>query len=319
MNMASRSRSPSPEPMYLRSAAKRQRMQNAQASEALASARQELRLMLRYVNQNIDGLEEIFSFLDTLEKMNEESKEERRFVVFSCRCKAQLHGVREKEARVADEARYARYKDQVLPLLAGERDRIISMLHTMLPVYTAFANATDFADDASNKMLRHVVAAYDNFRTIETDEPVTLALVEELVAAVKPLFWRLDPFVTNCMHAKTFESFNPSIFDGFSGMILPDKVSAMQKKTVLVPSEDGSNPYYKVMRLMQLCGKTYKWHVHADVSYEWWFNYNWASICAKSPTYQIKFIWKENRADVFQFNKVAGKFVFMGTIERRRD
>lgn len=311
------SRSSSPEPMHLRSAAKRQRTLDAQASEALESARQQRRLMVRFVNQSIDGLKEIFSSLDTLEKMNEESKEERRFVVFSYRCKAQLRDVREKETRV--EATHAQDKDQVLPLLADGRDRIISMLHTMLPMYTAFAKATDFADDVSNKMLRHVVAAYDNFRAIETDESVTLALVEELATAVKPLFWRLTPFVTNCVHAKTFESCSPSIFDDFSGMILPDNVRAIAKKTVCVPSEDGSNPYCKVMRLMQLGGKTYDWHVDASDPDEWWFNFNWASICAKSPTYQMKFVWRGNRANVLQFNKAAGKFVFMGTIERRRD
>jgi len=286
--------------------------------------------MTKFVKQNYDSLRHNYFFhLDSMKKMEKESKRDIVFVGFASRCKVQLEDVREKETDVAaDSVAHAQDKDKALEWLAAARGTILSMMKSALPLYIAFAKGTDFADDLSNNMLRRVVAASDHFQAIETDDANTLALAKELADAVAPRFKRLSAFESACVDPETLESCSPPrayFAADCEGMIIPRDVAAMPYKTMVVPppsaddDEDaGAGPYYKPMRLMQLHGKTETWHVDAGSPDNWLIHSNWASICAKKPRWIYKLHWANggDAAHLEQFNKAAGRFVFVGTIER---
>ena len=318
---------PPPAPLlrHTRQAAKRQRTQDAQRAQAW----ERLVLMTRFVKQSYDSLRHNYFFhLDSMEKMEKESKRDIVFVGFASRCKVQLEDVREKETRVAaDSVAHAQDKDKVLKWLAAARGTILSMMKTVLPLYIAFAKAADFADDLSNNMLRRAVAASDHFQAIETDDATTLALAKELADVVAPRFKRLAAFESACVDPETLESCSPPrayFAADCEGMIIPHDVAAMPYKTMVVPppsaddDEDaGAGPYYKPMRLMQLHGKTDTWHVDAGNPDNWLIHSHWASICAKKPRWIYKLHWGNgDSARLEQFNKAAGRFVFVGTIKR---
>jgi len=313
------SRSPSPKPSVLRSAAKRRRKEESDAAAVLEGVHKQRELMVAYVRQEHLRLKESFlPWLDTWEKLLQEIESDIFFVGFPRLCKSMFEDLPEKEKRVADEAWPE--KDQTLELFAAVRASVISMLHTMLPLYTSLAKGADFDNDWTNNMRRHIAAALDNFKAIKTDDSITLELINEFADAVAPLCWRLGEFKTVCVDAKTLKSCsppNPVLTRDLGGAIIPRDVAEMPYKTVVVQTE-ASATCLKPTRLMQIHGKSRTWYVNTCDPDEWWLNTNHASICAENPSYSLKLTWKVgNCAHVEQFNEAANKFVFVGTIERQ--
>lgn len=133
---------------HTRQAAKRQRTQDAERAQAW----ERLVLMTKFVKQSYDSLRHTYFFrLDSMEKMERESKWDIFFVGFPSRCKSQLEGVREKETDVAaDSVAHAQDKDKVLKWLAAARaiKRMVWTVYSSVRLDRKRRNQIDLSDDA---------------------------------------------------------------------------------------------------------------------------------------------------------------------------
>jgi len=175
-------------PMKLRSAAaaKRQRRDAAaqQAEKLLHTPQQKTDYRLAFVQR------EIMNTFFTWQDLEDESKS----VLFDLpkHCKAAFDVIVRVESLVTnDDADFAPYRHAVLAWAAAKRLSLLGIVRILLPKYTAFAAATNFNDDPTNKLLRRVVTAHANFQAIAMHDAETVALRTELARTVAPLYMKL--------------------------------------------------------------------------------------------------------------------------------